>query len=257
MDPRTECVAPKRLITSPDFAKDDVSLGLTRCLMWPPYPDQALVCHFGDTTDPARRVALFGNSHAGHWTEAIGAIARKHHWQLDTYILGACDPTLIPLFNHCADIGAKTAAALLAGQYDLVVLSTQDRDPQSSAATYVPTLQGLTATDNNVLVIRDTPAPGDQTQLVADCLAVHPKDWSACDGRTRDWIGADPVTRAAKELGGPHVFRVNVNKYFCKKARCPAVIGGVIPYRDASHLTVTFAKSLIPYLEPAFERAMP
>jgi hypothetical protein len=61
---------------------------------------------------------------------------------------------------------------------------------------------------------------------------------------------------AARRIRDPRISTVNLNRFFCRKGVCPAVIGGVIPYRDSSHLTVTFTKSLVPYLRPAVERAM-
>ena len=49
---------------------------------------------------------------------------------------------------------------------------------------------------------------------------------------------------------------VNINKYLCRKGTCPAVIGGVIPYRDENHLTVTYSISLVPYVLPAVAKAL-
>ncbi len=40
------------------------------------------------------------------------------------------------------------------------------------------------------------------------------------------------------------------------RAACPAVIGGVIPYRDENHLTVTYSISLVPYVLPAVAKAL-
>lgn len=42
----------------------------------------------------------------------------------------------------------------------------------------------------------------------------------------------------------------------CLRDRCPAVIGGVIGYRDFTHLSATMTRSLRPELERTAERAL-
>jgi hypothetical protein len=256
MDPSRICPPTRKLRTSPEEVYEDVSIGYTRCLMWPPYPVETLSCALGDRTRPKMKVALFGNSHAGHWTEALARVAKENHWELDTFIMGACFSTLNPSPDPCSVIRSTVAQSILGGGYDLVVMATFDNNPQSSPATYTSTLRDLTRSGSNVLVIRDTPAPGPTAPLVSDCIADHPRHWKKCAGRTADWVINDPLADAARELDHRRVHTVNLNKFFCRDGTCPAVIGGEIPYRDASHITVTFAKSLIPYLRPAVEAAM-
>jgi peptidoglycan/LPS O-acetylase OafA/YrhL len=260
MDPRHDCPAKPDLITSPEFAKEDFSDGITdkKCLNWPPYKDQPVVCHRGDTTSPKKRIALFGNSHAGQWVEAMSKIGRLNHWQVDTYIVGSCYSTFDPDPSFCDQIMGDSAAQLLAGDYDLVVMSTLDRAESSSREMYEPTIEQATATGAAVLVLRDTPAPADPKNVTPDCVAAHMDNWSACAGKASKWIGVDYLAAAAKlaAVDDPRVSRVNINKYLCRKGTCPAVIGGVIPYRDENHLTVTYTLSLVPYLEPAVTKAI-
>ena len=258
MDPRHDCPATQELVTSPAFAKEDYSDGVTtkKCLTWYSDDDEPVVCHRGDITSPKKRIALFGNSHAGQWLEAMSKIGRANHWQVDSYILGACYVTLDPAPDGCSLLRDAAAPAILE-HYDLVVMST-DPSPDSYPGLYVPTMNELTAGGSNVLVIRDTPAPADPTNTTPDCIADHLDDWKACAGRASKWIRADNLTKAAKQVGAEdeRVSWVNLNKYLCRKGTCPAVIGGVIPYRDENHLTVTYTLSLVPYLEPAVAEAM-
>jgi hypothetical protein len=93
--------------------------------------------------------------------------------------------------------------------------------------------------------------------LTTDCIEAHPRHWGKCAGTVADWVHNDRLAVAAKRLHDRRVSVVNLTKFFCRKRVCPAVIGREIPYRDTSHLTVTFAKSLIPYLRPAVRAAMP
>jgi hypothetical protein len=256
LDPKHTCAKSTKLLKSPDFYKNDISKGITtKCLMLPPYPDPPLVCHGGDQSSPKKRIALVGNSHAGHWYEAMDAVGKKKHWAVDTYILGYCYVTLTEAPDYCADFRAKESAAIMAAKYDLVVLAS-DQSPNATAALYVPTIQALVANGSNVLTIRDTPAPLDPAHLVVDCVAAHPKSWGGCSGKPGKWIHPDPLTEAAKQLKSADVFTVDLNKYICTRKSCPAVVGGVVPYRDENHLTVTFSRSLVPYLTPAVAMAL-
>jgi hypothetical protein len=36
--------------------------------------------------------------------------------------------------------------------------------------------------------------------------------------------------------------------FFCDARRCPSVIGGVMVYRDHTHLTATYVATLAPYI---------
>jgi peptidoglycan/LPS O-acetylase OafA/YrhL len=258
LDPKLKCPASAPLVTDPAFAKEDISEGVSKCLMVPPYPDQPLVCHRGDTTDPEKRIALYGNSHAGHWLDALDEIGKKEHWQIDSFVTGYCYVTLTEAATDPCSGGFRDheTPAVLAGDYDLVIMAS-DLSPDSSPALYTPSLRLLVDNGSNVLVIRDTPGPGDPAHLVADCVAEHLDDWSTCDGTPHRWIHGDDLAKAANRMGGPHVFTVDVNHYICTKKSCPAVVGGAIPYRDENHLTATYTKSLIPYLQPSIEKAMP
>ena len=42
---------------------------------------------------------------------------------------------------------------------------------------------------------------------------------------------------------------MEVYRFFCTSTDCPAVIGGVIAYFDASHMTPTYARSIAPFVD--------
>ena len=41
---------------------------------------------------------------------------------------------------------------------------------------------------------------------------------------------------------------IDLTDFYCDASKCPVVIGGVDVYADNNHLTVTFARTLAPYL---------
>jgi hypothetical protein len=54
--------------------------------------------------------------------------------------------------------------------------------------------------------------------------------------------------KAAQET--PGVTAIDITKYFCDTRFCHAVIGGVVVYSDAHHLTTTYAVSLARIVGP-------
>ncbi len=267
LDPALDCSEPDELVTAPEFVRDDLPLSVIvgQCINWPPF-DELVTCSVGDTTEPERRIALFGNSHAGHWEPAMTAIAGEHHWQVDTYTVGGCEPTTDnadapvvdqQLVDACDEIVGRAIDAVLA-DHDLVVMSTFDRGG-TSPEVYEATLRRLTEAGLPVLVIRDTPATGDPDHDTASCVSEHLDDTTACDGTRKKWLGRDPLSVAAKALqaeGSDLITTVDLVRHICRGDVCPAVVGGVIVYADYNHLSKTYSATLAPYLEPAVLRAM-
>lgn len=58
----------------------------------------------------------------------------------------------------------------------------------------------------------------------------------------------DPLVAAAESFLSPRVRVADLTSYFCKAGECPAVIGRVVAFFDASHVTATYARTLAPYL---------
>jgi hypothetical protein len=45
-------------------------------------------------------------------------------------------------------------------------------------------------------------------------------------------------------------------KYFCTSTVCPAVIGSVVAYFDASHMTATYSRTLAPFVDTQVSTAL-
>ena len=95
MEDGADCDPDAPLITPPEFARGDIptTIKVGECLNWPPF-DQLISCSFGDTTEPDKKVALLGNSHAGHWMPPLEALGAEEGWQVDSFVIGACQPTV-------------------------------------------------------------------------------------------------------------------------------------------------------------------
>jgi peptidoglycan/LPS O-acetylase OafA/YrhL len=212
------------------------------------------------------QVALVGNSHAGQWLPTLQVLAKQHGWTITTFLASQCNATDAPLEFFSA---SKTAGCLGYGQwvidktggdaFDLVITSERQSvrtdgdswaDTGSTAlAGYASYLRRWTDAGANVLILRDTPFPGKTLASVPDCLAQHRTNQPACDGTPDSWHSSDPLFAAATELALPGITMVDVTPYLCTATICPAVIGTVVAYFDASHLTATYGRSIAPFIE--------
>lgn len=238
----------------------------------PSFPLRA--CTFGPA-DADVRIALVGNSHAGQWLPALQEVARPRGWGITTHLASQCAMSDVPQqFDTAAHGDAcrrwvrRTTERVIADRPDLVVLTnrisvpaeghTWDESHDAYRAGYRSVLRRWSAAGLPVLVLHDTPTPGDAgVASVPDCVAEHLEDPSACSGARSAWVPRDPAHDLARTSGLTGVSPVDLTDRICRVERCDAVVGGVLVYFDASHVTATYARTLAPYLAPALVAALP
>jgi SGNH domain-containing protein len=219
------------------------------------------VCDFGDTTS-SFAVALVGNSHAGQWLPALQVAAAQYHWRIITYLASRCAfaETLQTFGTSTADQNClswvhSVESRITHGTFRLVVMTNRISVAafgHSFAHSYTPYLDGYTAVlkklhtaHKRVYGIRDTPAPGFD---VPGCLAAHPSNYTVCSAAPGDWLPNEPLYRAADAVNDPHIHAANMTWYICKPTRCYGAVGGVTAYRDPTHLTATYNRTIGRYL---------
>ncbi|MCA5894319.1 acyltransferase [Isoptericola sp. NEAU-Y5] len=230
-------------------------------------------CTYGvgdQAADDGARVALFGNSHAGHWLPAMQDALEPNGWQVTTYLQSVCYAADEPLefeaaesSQNCQDINRWAIDSIVAGGYDLVVMSNRTNQPLAGVpaadqaavaqAGYQRTLDELTRAGIRVLVLRDVPA---MPQNVPDCVAEHEDDPDACGAPPAEAIEPDPLAEAARGDDSGAVSLLDVNDFLCDDALCRPVVGGLIAYFDHGHLTATFARTLAPDVTGAMREAL-
>jgi hypothetical protein len=84
---------------------------------------------------------------------------------------------------------------------------------------------------------------------VPDCLALHPTTQTACSGTPDTWHWVDPLWAAASRQALPGISTVATTRFFCTDTVCPGVIGGLVTYFDASHMTATYARTVAPFID--------
>jgi peptidoglycan/LPS O-acetylase OafA/YrhL len=224
-------------------------------------------CAYGPP-DATATVALVGDSHAAQWVPALQAVARARNWRLVTHTKSSCPVLDVEValtvgagrrpYDSCVRWNRALRRTLAEERPDLIV---------TSSYTYTAISHGrpLRGADNDrimvaalrrtwtalatvapVVVLRDTPAPGRD---IADCVSGHrdrPESCAVPRAEALAGIGPLQVTAAA---GLPGVRLVDLTDTVCPAARCAPVIGGVLVYRDAHHLTATYAGTLAPRLD--------
>jgi SGNH domain (fused to AT3 domains) len=119
----------------------------------------------------------------------------------------------------------------------------------AQVGAYIAVWNALPSTVHHIVVIRDNPyTHGDVIACVEEATAHHEDAGQRCAVPRDVALKVDPAAIAAEQLHSPRVQVIDMTPFFCDAQLCPAVIGGVLVYRDATHLTRAYATSLGPYL---------
>jgi peptidoglycan/LPS O-acetylase OafA/YrhL len=262
-------IAGRKLIGTPAVARDDKpDVYADDCWSSKPF-NRHRICTYGNK-DGRTRVALLGNSHAGHWQPAIAPLLERKGWRMDTYLVSQCYTVTIPLAfepestsKNCVAWNKWAIQSVVKGRYDLVIMSDRTFEqikgvPKQDKAKvaergYAQTLKWFTDAGVRVLVLRDVP---EAVVEAPDCIAQHLDDVEACSQPEKLAVEPDPLADAAREDRTGLASVVDVTDRFCRDGRCHSVIGGLIDYFDHGHMTKTFARTLAPDVDPAVEKAL-
>ena len=199
-------------------------------------------CTYGES-NAKRRIVLFGDSHAAQWFPALEKMAKENGFALTSFTKSACPGPAIRkvdkggyknsdcskwrdnVYKRIAEL--KPEAVLVSGmQYFQRPEGYQSRAQwwQEGQRKTLLALRGLTP---KVIYIADTPHP---KQDIPSCLSsVKARD---CDNTEK--------TPSIKVDG---YLLVDPTPWLCTRT-CPAVLDGIVTYRDASHISVEMSTSL-------------
>jgi peptidoglycan/LPS O-acetylase OafA/YrhL len=263
-DPRTEgCPNPELedlLVPTPAAAANDYPQ-YARCNE--PMLDTPLrPCRFGDRDEVVPHVAVVGDSHARVLMTMVEEMVEAGQVTADMYVLGGCPWTTTPpdlgisTGRRCATFREKLLPLLDrdAQEYDAMLTTARLTTMLGSREQRVAGLREawgrVTRRGVPVTVLRDNPQDIDPEQNPNFCLAEVPLDQTndVCaldrDAKLDRWF--DALSVAARRTPGARV--VDLTRFLCDDEKCPVVIGGVNVYVDNNHMTVTYARTLAPYL---------
>ncbi len=231
-------------------------------------------CRFGD--ENADRVAvLIGDSHAEHLFAGLNAASKKENWALHTWTKASCPPVDVKyvhadsktLDETCVKWREAVIARILSDKPSVVFIASWSGiakwviDPETGKRLDIKTAQvrwkegfekvvrRLTDAGLKVVVIRGTPRT--RRPNVLDCVAAMGPGY--CGTPKNEALNAyAPELEVARKI--PNVDMLDLTDSFCGRNVCYAMIDGKIVYRDKTHITATFSKSLAPQFAQVLRR---
>jgi peptidoglycan/LPS O-acetylase OafA/YrhL len=209
-------------------------------------------CEYGDLTSD-ETIVLYGDSHAAQWFPALDLIGKKRGIKIVSLTKSACPSAeVIKELSSQYDVKdcqafrdssvarinkIKPMAVILTGMQPFTA-------PYSDESARSWWLAGESTAFNRIkdatkfpIYLTDTPLPQID---IPDCLVA---------GRGAKCDTSRPV---AAEVA-PGFIPINPTPWLCTD-KCPAVVDGIVAYRDKSHLTVEMSKHLSVQLENALLR---
>ncbi len=236
----------------------------------PPYPEHCQVdqespvpvrCEWGDP-DGNVTIGVVGDSKIMQWYSAIGEIAEDKGWRVVSYTKSACgfhDGMQVNKgepYESCAAWNDAALQELVELRPDVVLTSQRVNDVLADASdiesrsvdamvdAQVRRWTQLTSVGIPMVVLLDNPNPDGL--VVYECVADHPEDLAACTFDRETGVhesGAAAQARAAEQVSNVQV--IDMASEICPDDECVPVIGNVLVYRQSSHITDTYARTLV------------
>jgi len=222
-------------------------------------------CEFGDKISTFT-VALFGDSHAAQWFPTIQGVAKTNGWRFLPLTKSGCPPIDFITYNRLTSMDypqcrpwRKNVIEMMTAEKVSVVfitwsnklLSPQTRNPFTPATVeegYAKLIPELQAAGITPILITDTPYPGENSPV---CLSKNIKRVANCVFTREKGFRAERI-QAIIDAGTANNTQVlNVSNWFCAEKDCPAIIGNLLVYRDADHMTTKYAQWLVPVFDAA------
>ena len=268
------CVDPRLTdvrVPAPAAAEDDDA---NRAACW---NGAFRVCRLGAESGYSKRLIVIGDSHSNALLGAYDAIGRDNGWRIDLAGTGGCYLTTAQQ-DALNDQGVRgcnrwkqqairyvqehrdQADALVVTHSATQMAVTASTDAERDARTEAGLVDAWTQAAGDqlpVIAIRDNPVPRRDVVVCVSRMS-GPTDASCDQPRSEALARTDSSAEAVAQFtaAGGRGTLIDLTPYYCDRTTCPAVIGGVLVYRDTSHITATWATSLRPYLEQDLQQAL-
>ena len=199
-------------------------------------------CTYGDLSS-GKTIVLYGDSHAAQWFPALEKLARENNFKLVSLTKSACPAPEVRKVQIGAYKNAdcfkwrensikrmkeiKPAAIIRSGYQHFEV--PKNLGPRSAwwAKGQRIAFENLRGISPKLIYISDTPHP---SRDIPNCLASDGGE--LCDDNEK----SDP------RISGGFI-KVDPTPWLCTD-KCPAIVNGIVAYRDASHISVDTSRSL-------------
>ncbi|WP_436643798.1 acyltransferase family protein [Microbaculum sp. FT89] len=249
---------------SPEFAMRDMPIAnRDGCQV---FDSELRSCDYGRLDGPFH-IVVVGDSHAAQFSDAFEMLARQRGWRYTHMSKAQCPfigetiihPRKRQPFVECDRWNEQALGLILDLQPDLVVPIQSWKYPLASGkegnferrvSALASRWEILRQQGIGVIPIRDTPTFGHSAP---ECIAQGRDDCDRDRNKVTHPASKEEVVVAAKRLGLPVI---DVTDGICDSSTCRAVVGNIIAWRDASHLTATYVRTLAPYLGRLLDDAM-
>lgn len=205
-------------------------------------------CIYGDTS-AEDSVVLLGDSHAAQWFPVIDKWAKARNFKLIVMTKSSCPAAILDLRDkggfkaaNCREFQRQAALAIDELKPRLLIAGSAENHKYVNPEQYL----NLPKVSSKILVLKDTPWPNKD---IPTCLS---KYGNLSEGNSLK--GCD-VNRP-KSIPYPGYESFDPIPLMCNSLSCPAVIEGVVAYRDHSHISVAMALSLYEDLAEKLDRAV-
>ena len=230
------------------------------------------MCVFGVASPKNLKIAVVGDSHAEQWIPAIDAVADREKWRVETFLKGGCPFSTVmrtglskSVRDKCKSWNLAVVRKLAAGKFDVIITTHASGRPFATRGTETSIeaeTRGVTerwasvarSSKATIVAIRDSPvlAVNPHSCLNALGSAVFARSF-ACTSTREVALRPDASSRAAEGTQRPVI---DLSNWFCDASRCFGMVGAVRVYRDASHMSGLYSKTLAPYMEAEIRDAL-
>lgn len=208
-------------------------------------------CVYGDIHG-IKSIFLFGDSHAAQWFPTLNSIAANGGFKLVVLTKSSCPAASVQLADQGAfrngpcQLWRENSFRRIKAEHPwaVIVSNFEHYSPPSGVTNatlwwrkgVASTMDRLNALTQHSIYIQDTPWPNRD---IPSCLL-------------QEKIASCSVSRPVPEpwlnqnLGTTNTI-IDPTNWLCAKT-CPAILEGIVVYRDATHMSVDFAVHLAPFL---------
>ena len=207
------------------------------------------LCTYGPTS--SKKIVLFGDSHAAQWFPTLEKLAYEKNFTLISLTKSACPgPAVLKVETgeyknaDCSTWRNYAIKRISSIHPDAIIVSGFQHfelpSGYSSRTAWwqegeAKTFAALKGSSPRIIYISDTPHP---VRDIPNCVA---------GGKLNQCNGTEKST----PIFSRGYLQINPTDWLCNGNLCPAIVDGVVAYRDASHISVQMAQRLAPHLGAA------
>ncbi len=200
-------------------------------------------------------VLMIGDSHAGHYADALITAARISNWNLTIWWHGGCPFEIIEISDSrtsfdCLQKNLRTVEWAMRNKPNAIIVS-QYIHKDSSQTALSQSLHRLRKITPNVLLIENNPIfPDKDYYMVSRPIILNayvpPKKFKMSQMDRTGKSASDKLANWSRENG---IGTLNVESLFCDSNYCNRFSKEGWLYRDVDHLTILGAKRVVPQLQ--------